>query len=96
MDVGSGFSGPTRRIARRTGYHVVGIDPAPAYVDEARTLTANAGLSGRRGGSGRGGGESGGFGFTKRPRERVGPARIRCASAVVSRPDRTDFSRGRP
>jgi cyclopropane fatty-acyl-phospholipid synthase-like methyltransferase len=45
LDVGSGFGGPARRIARRTGHPVVGIDLAPAYVEAARTLTAKTGLS---------------------------------------------------
>jgi len=45
LDVGSGFGGPARQIARRTGNHVVGIDITPAYVDAARDLTARAGLS---------------------------------------------------
>ncbi|MEV0903302.1 SAM-dependent methyltransferase [Streptomyces hokutonensis] len=44
LDVGSGFGGPARQIARRTGNHVVGIDITPAYVDAARDLTARAGL----------------------------------------------------
>jgi SAM-dependent methyltransferase len=46
LDVGSGFGGPARQIARRTGHHVVGIDLSPAYVEAARALTAKAGLSG--------------------------------------------------
>lgn len=44
LDVGSGFGGPARQIARRTGSHVVGVDITPAYVDAARALTARAGL----------------------------------------------------
>ena len=40
LDVGSGFGGPARQIARRTGNRVVGIDITPAYVDAARDLTA--------------------------------------------------------
>lgn len=44
LDVGSGFGGPARQIARRTGNHVIGIDITPAYVDAARDLTARAGL----------------------------------------------------
>ncbi|SEC57810.1 Methyltransferase domain-containing protein [Streptomyces sp. 3213] len=44
LDVGSGFGGPARQIARRTGNHVVGIDITPSYVDAARDLTARAGL----------------------------------------------------
>jgi SAM-dependent methyltransferase len=45
LDVGSGFGGPARQIARRTAQHVVGIDITPAYVEAARALTAKAGLS---------------------------------------------------
>ena len=44
LDVGSGFGGPARQIARRTGARVTGIDITPAYVDAARDLTARAGL----------------------------------------------------
>ncbi|HEY3979383.1 MAG TPA: methyltransferase domain-containing protein [Streptosporangiaceae bacterium] len=44
LDVGSGFGGPARQIARRTGSRVVGVDITPAYVDAARDLTARAGL----------------------------------------------------
>lgn len=44
LDVGSGFGGPARQIARRTGNRVTGIDITPAYVDAARDLTARAGL----------------------------------------------------
>jgi cyclopropane fatty-acyl-phospholipid synthase-like methyltransferase len=44
LDVGSGFGGPARQIARRTGNHVTGIDITPAYVSAARDLTAKAGL----------------------------------------------------
>lgn len=44
LDVGSGFGGPARQIARRTGNRVVGVDLTPAYVDAARALTAKAGL----------------------------------------------------
>ncbi|HEX4064298.1 MAG TPA: class I SAM-dependent methyltransferase [Streptosporangiaceae bacterium] len=44
LDVGSGFGGPARQIARRTGSHVSGIDITPAYVDAARDLTARTGL----------------------------------------------------
>lgn len=44
LDVGSGFGGPARQIARRTGNRVTGIDITPAYVDAARDLTAKAGL----------------------------------------------------
>jgi SAM-dependent methyltransferase len=45
LDVGSGFGGPARQIARRTAHHVVGIDLTPAYVEAARALTARTGLS---------------------------------------------------
>ena len=44
LDIGSGFGGPARQIARRTGNHVTGIDITPAYVAAARDLTARAGL----------------------------------------------------
>jgi len=44
LDVGSGFGGPARQIARRTGSRVTGVDITPAYVDAARDLTARAGL----------------------------------------------------
>src|SRR5712692_7689415 len=40
LDVGSGFGGPARQIARRTGNRVIGIDITPAYVQAARDLTA--------------------------------------------------------
>jgi SAM-dependent methyltransferase len=45
LDVGSGFGGPARQIARRTGATVVGVDLAAGYVQAARDLTARAGLS---------------------------------------------------
>lgn len=45
LDVGSGFGGPARQIARRTGARVVGIDVAREYVEAARELTQRAGLS---------------------------------------------------
>jgi SAM-dependent methyltransferase len=45
LDIGSGFGGPARQIARRTGNRVVGIDITPAYVDAARDLTERAMLS---------------------------------------------------
>jgi SAM-dependent methyltransferase len=45
LDIGSGFGGPARQIARRTGHHVVGIDVTPAYVDAARDLSLRAGLA---------------------------------------------------
>jgi len=44
LDIGSGFGGPARQIARRTGNRVTGIDITPAYVDAARDLTARTGL----------------------------------------------------
>jgi SAM-dependent methyltransferase len=44
LDIGSGFGGPARQIARRTGNRVTGIDITPAYVDAARDLTTRAGL----------------------------------------------------
>ena len=44
LDIGSGFGGPARQIARRTGNRVTGIDITPAYVYAARDLTAKAGL----------------------------------------------------
>lgn len=44
LDVGSGFGGPARQIARRTGNHVTGIDITPAYVNAARDLTFKSGL----------------------------------------------------
>ncbi len=42
LDIGSGFGGPARQIARRTGNRVIGIDITPAYVDAARDLTQKA------------------------------------------------------
>jgi SAM-dependent methyltransferase len=45
LDIGSGFGGPARQIARRTGNRVTGIDITPAYVQAARDLSARAGLS---------------------------------------------------
>jgi SAM-dependent methyltransferase len=47
LDIGSGFGGPARQIARRTGNHVTGIDITPAYVDAASDLTGMTGLSDR-------------------------------------------------
>lgn len=44
LDVGSGFGGPARQIARRTGNPVTGIDITPAYVYAARELSARTGL----------------------------------------------------
>ncbi|MFC4911998.1 SAM-dependent methyltransferase [Actinomadura gamaensis] len=46
LDVGSGFGGPARQIARRTGGRVTGLDITPSYVEAARDLTARAGLDG--------------------------------------------------
>jgi sarcosine/dimethylglycine N-methyltransferase len=45
LDVGSGFGGPARQVARLTGGRVVGLDITEAYVDAATVLTARAGLS---------------------------------------------------
>lgn len=45
LDVGSGFGGPARQIARRTGNRVLGIDITPVYVDAARDLTSKARLA---------------------------------------------------
>lgn len=39
LDVGSGFGGPARQVARVTGCTVVGVDVTPAYVIAARKLT---------------------------------------------------------
>jgi SAM-dependent methyltransferase len=44
LDVGSGFGGPARQVARRTGARVLGVDLAPAYVEAARDLTRRARL----------------------------------------------------
>jgi cyclopropane fatty-acyl-phospholipid synthase-like methyltransferase len=44
LDVGSGFGGPARQIARRTGDRVIGIDITAAYVDAARDLTERTSL----------------------------------------------------
>lgn len=44
LDVGSGFGGPARQIARATGCSVVGVDITPAYVDIAASLTRAAEL----------------------------------------------------
>jgi len=44
LDIGSGFGGPARQIARRTSSRVIGVDITPAYVDAARDLSARAGL----------------------------------------------------
>ena len=45
LDVGSGFGGPARQVARVSGCQVVGLDITRAYVDAATALTATAGLS---------------------------------------------------
>jgi sarcosine/dimethylglycine N-methyltransferase len=45
LDVGSGFGGPARQVARSTGCTVVGVDITPAYVEAAQELTFTAGLS---------------------------------------------------
>lgn len=45
LDVGSGFGGPARQVARATGCAVVGVDITPAYVEAAVELTNIAGLS---------------------------------------------------
>jgi SAM-dependent methyltransferase len=47
IDVGSGFGGPARRIAVRTGARVHGIDIADEYVRAARSVTAKANLDER-------------------------------------------------
>src|SRR5260370_42352519 len=44
LDIGSGFGGPARQIARRTGNRVIGLDITPAYVDPARHPSSRAGL----------------------------------------------------
>jgi ubiquinone/menaquinone biosynthesis C-methylase UbiE len=47
LDVGSGFGGPARQIARSVECDVVGVDVTAAYVEVARALTDVAGLSQR-------------------------------------------------
>jgi sarcosine/dimethylglycine N-methyltransferase len=47
LDVGSGFGGPARQVARSSGCTVIGVDITPAYVDAAQDLTDAAGLSDR-------------------------------------------------
>lgn len=47
LDVGAGFGGPARQVARVTGCRVVGIDLTPAYVDAAREMSEAAGLADR-------------------------------------------------
>jgi sarcosine/dimethylglycine N-methyltransferase len=44
LDVGSGFGGPARQLARTAGCRVVGVDITPAYVNAADELTRSAGL----------------------------------------------------
>jgi sarcosine/dimethylglycine N-methyltransferase len=44
LDIGSGFGGPARQIAERTGCSVVGVDITKAYVRTAEALTTAAGL----------------------------------------------------
>jgi sarcosine/dimethylglycine N-methyltransferase len=44
LDIGAGFGGPARQIARSAGCTVVGVDITPAYVDTAQALTRTAGL----------------------------------------------------
>lgn len=43
LDVGCGFGGPARQVARQAGCRVVGVDITPAYVDAARALDAATG-----------------------------------------------------
>ena len=47
LDVGSGFGGPARQLAQRTGCNVLGVDVTAEYVRAARELTAAAGLGDR-------------------------------------------------
>src|SRR5438067_1632219 len=47
LDVGSGFGGPARQVARASGCTVVGVDITSAYVDAAQALTRAAGLDGQ-------------------------------------------------
>lgn len=44
LDVGSGFGGPARQVARTAGCTVVGVDITAAYVEVARALTRAAGM----------------------------------------------------
>ena len=44
LDVGSGFGGPARLVAARTGARVHGVDITRRYVDAATRLTARCGL----------------------------------------------------
>jgi cyclopropane fatty-acyl-phospholipid synthase-like methyltransferase len=47
LDVGSGFGGPARQVARSARCRVVGVDITPAYVEIAEALTQTAGLAER-------------------------------------------------
>ena len=47
LDVGAGFGGPARQIARQTGARVVGVDITSSYVETASWLTERCGLSDR-------------------------------------------------
>ena len=47
LDIGSGFGGPARQVARSTGSTVVGVDITPAYVEAAVALTDSAGHTGQ-------------------------------------------------
>jgi SAM-dependent methyltransferase len=47
LDVGSGFGGPARRVAQRTGCSVLGVDITAEYVRTARELTGALGVGDR-------------------------------------------------
>jgi sarcosine/dimethylglycine N-methyltransferase len=47
LDVGSGFGGPARQVARTTGCDVVGVDISASYVAAAQDLTRSADLDDR-------------------------------------------------
>jgi cyclopropane fatty-acyl-phospholipid synthase-like methyltransferase len=47
LDVGAGFGGPARQIARATQCNVVGVDVTADYVSAAVELTRRAGLAGQ-------------------------------------------------
>ncbi len=47
LDVGAGFGGPARQIARQTGARVIGVDITASYVETAQWLTERCGLSDR-------------------------------------------------
>lgn len=47
LDVGSGFGGPARWVAERTGCRVLGVDVTAEYVRTARELTGALGLADR-------------------------------------------------